>query len=127
MSFLWDLLQNPRIENAAAKADLAESTARRTESKADRQLHQIHDLELQVDRLSLVVMGLCELLIESQVISREELQATIDEIDVRDGVKDGRVRASHPTCPDCGRPNHRQRTYCLYCGAALPSTGLMGS
>ncbi len=119
MDFLWDLIQQSQLQAVRTTADLAESTAKRTESKTDRQQHQLHDLECQVERLNLVVIALCELITKSGITTRETLQATIDEIDLRDGTKDGRIHIAPSTCPQCDRPNHRLRTHCLYCGAML--------
>ena len=119
MEFLWEIIQQSQIHAAKSTAELAESTAKRTESKADRQQHQIHDLERQVERLNLVVIALCELITKSGVFSRETLQATVNEIDLRDGVKDGRIHVAPRTCPQCQRPCHPRRTHCLYCGEVL--------
>lgn len=124
MDFLWDLIQQSQLHAVRSTANLAESTAKRTETKADRQQHQLHDLEQQVERLNLVVIALCELLTQSGTFSRETLQATIDEIDLRDGTKDGRIHVAPSTCPQCDRPNHRLRTHCLYCGAALEADSI---
>lgn len=93
------------------------------ETEVGRQQHQLQDLERQIERLNLVVIALCELLTQTGTFSREALQDTIDEIDLRDGTKDGRIHIAPSTCPQCDRPNHRRRTNCLYCGAALGSLG----
>lgn len=121
MEFLWDLIQQSQLHSIKTTAEAAESSAKRTESKADRHQHQLVDLERQVERLNLVVIALCELLTQSEQFSRETLQATIDEIDLRDGTKDGRIRVAANPCPECNRPNHHSRTRCLYCGTTIDS------
>lgn len=119
MDFLWDLIQQSQLHAVKSQAELADSTAKRAETKTDRHQHQLHDLERQIERLNLVVIALCELITTSGIASRETLQATIDDIDLRDGTKDGRIHVVPPSCPECNRPNHRLRTHCLYCAAAL--------
>lgn len=119
MNFLWDLIQQSQLHVVKSKADLAESTAKRTETKADRHQHQLRDLERQIERLNLVVIALCEVITNAGLTTREMLQATIDEIDLRDGTKDGRILVAPHSCPECSRPDHRSRAHCLYCGAAM--------
>ncbi|MDP1798508.1 MAG: hypothetical protein Q8K78_13535 [Planctomycetaceae bacterium] len=118
------LYRLPWDNDRAADVDRAVESIRSVETETDRQQHRLHDLERQVERLNLVVIALCELITKSGTFSRETLQATIDEIDLRDGTKDGRIRVAPSTCPQCDRPNHRLRTHCLYCGAALEADSI---
>ena len=119
MGFLWDLCQSWQISEAQARADVAQVSAKRVESKSDRQQHQLNKLEQQVDRLSLIVTALCEQLIASGTTTAAQLQNLIETIDLRDGQPDGRLRLPVQQCPACERPSHPHRTHCLYCGEKL--------
>ena len=81
MGFLWDLTQSWQISEARAQADTAQISAKRVESRSDRQQHQLDKLEQQVDRLSLIVTALCEQLLVSGLTTPAQLQARIDEVD----------------------------------------------
>jgi len=74
------------------------------------------DLAERVDQLALATQALWELAAERLHISDAELAAKIEEVDLRDGKADGRIRAGL-TCTVCNR-RHR---HCLYCGADLDS------
>lgn len=119
MNFLWDITQSWQLSDIKDQADVAHSSAKRIESKTDRQQHQLNKLEQQVDRLTLIVTGLCEHLLASGSATAEQLQTIIDDIDLRDGVWDGRLRLPVQQCPACERPSHPHRTRCLYCGEKL--------
>ena len=50
----------------------------------------------------------------------EELMRRIEEIDMRDGVVDGKVKNTpNPPCPECGRTLIGKRPKCLYCGVEV--------
>ena len=74
------------------------------------------DLAERVDQLALATQALWELAAERLHISDAELTAKIEEVDLRDGKADGRIRAGL-ACTACNR-RHR---HCLYCGADLDS------
>ncbi len=61
-------------------------------------LTDVDRLEMQVEKLRLVSRALCEILIESTGITEEQLLSRIDEIDMRDGSRDGQMRATAGTC-----------------------------
>ena len=76
-------------------------------------------LERDHERLKLVTMAMWELLRERTGISEAELKAKIDEVDMMDGKKDGRIRI-RPTvndCATCGRKVRSNAVACPYCGA----------
>ncbi|MGQ9589348.1 MAG: hypothetical protein ACUVYA_03525 [Planctomycetota bacterium] len=50
----------------------------------------------------------------------EDLLDRMEEIDLRDGLLDGRVAPGPPgTCSGCNRKVSRLRRYCLFCGTPL--------
>jgi len=78
---------------------------------------KMRDLEHHVQRLSLQNQALWEVLQKHLNIPEEELEAKIKEIDLRDGVEDGKVTDVALQCPKCGRVSSRKHWKCLYCGA----------
>jgi ribosomal protein S27AE len=111
VDLFWNLRQQQQIGEVNAKAALARSDVQ-TQDAA------VADLNRRFERLALVTQALAELLSERAKVSQADLAAKIDEIDMRDGVRDGRVAATR-SCPKCGRAIAGHRTTCLYCGATL--------
>jgi hypothetical protein len=112
LDLFWNLRQQQQIGAVRAKADSA---------RADSEVHEtaLADLTQRFDRLALVTQALSELLFERAHVSEADLAAKIDEIDMRDGTRDGRVSAASQSCPKCHRQVAGHRTTCLYCGAPL--------
>jgi len=107
---LWDLHQERRIGEAQESAGQA---ARKATDFQER----VRFLEERVDRVVLLNMALWSLLRERARLSDQDLMARMEQIDLQDGVADGKVTRTGPTtCPQCSRtfsPRHRR---CLYCG-----------
>ena len=58
---------------------------------ADAMKKRIDDLEAQVEELSVLCRALQEALIKKKVLTRQEIKALRDEIDLSDGAMDGRA------------------------------------
>jgi hypothetical protein len=108
----WNLRQQQQIGSATTTATVAASDARAQQAA-------LADLSSRVERLALVTQAVSELLAERAQVSEADLIAKIHDIDMRDGVRDGRAAESTRSCPKCHRPNPGRRTTCLYCGAPL--------
>lgn len=78
---------------------------------------RIRDLEHQVQRLSLLNQALWELLSDHTGLTDDQLEARIKEVDLRDGVEDGRMTDTALQCPKCNRVSSSKHWKCLYCGA----------
>jgi len=95
---------------------------RRNERDADRSPkvspEDVRDLRESVDRLALVCRAMWELMKESG-LTEEALLEKVEEVDLADGVIDGRHRPPPQPCSSCSRPNHPKRRVCLYCGAVV--------
>lgn len=79
-------------------------------------LSRIRDLEYDIGRLKLLNQALWELLKEKVKVSEAELEKRISDIDLRDGVADGRITDVALKCPTCGRISSSKHWKCLYCG-----------
>ena len=111
----WELYQQGQISRANQTAGRAELGAKRT---ADRTSRAQDMLEEKVESLALTCQALFEILAERSGVTQEQLDAKIEEIDMRDGVRDGKLRQKPMVCNDCGRHTSRKRKRCMYCGGA---------
>jgi hypothetical protein len=80
-------------------------------------------LEDQLAKVLLINEALWEIIREKHSLKDENLIEKIKEIDMRDGVADGKNQAREaPSCPSCGRNSSRRNRNCMYCGAELSSS-----
>ena len=85
---------------------------------ADSLAAMVATLEARQHRMALLVQAMRELLEASGLLTTAQLLAKVEEIDLRDGVADGRHTPSKERhCGQCGRVNQSGRQRCLYCGS----------
>lgn len=108
LELFWELHQRSKIEEAGDSARFAARSARSAASKA-------HELEMQMDKLTLTCAALWSLLKKSG-FTDADLEAAIRDADLSDGQLDGRIRTKPTDCPSCGRTISRRHDRCLYCG-----------
>jgi hypothetical protein len=125
---LWELYQLGRIQQVQQEASHALGSANRAKSDLGAMQREVTMLEQQVERLTLATVAMIEILRDRHGVSEAEFEARVREIDLRDGRLDGKLQQSRPpqNCPSCRRPNGSTRAACLYCGAALPPSGVVG-
>lgn len=111
----WELYQQGQISGAKTTAGRAERTAQRA-IEGTRRANEI--IEGKIESLALTCQALFEILEESTGLTEEQLAAKMEEIDLRDGIKDGRITPTSKVCSKCGRRTSRTRAHCLYCGGA---------
>lgn len=110
---LWDFIQHFQIDSARSSAIDAKYSALSAQSRVDL-------LERRLEALALTSQAMWELLAERHGIDTQTLMEKMEEIDLRDGVRDGK---STPTVQQCKRCQHKlsdRHPYCFYCGAPLP-------
>ena len=113
MAFLWNYFQTKQIEGNDAKASNASLAARGNSQDID-------SIEKRLDTLSLATHAMWEILSEKYGITEEILLAKMEDIDLRDGITDGKYQmANSSKCPDCGHKVIKRRTNCYWCGATL--------
>ncbi len=96
-----------------------ESSTRTSSSGPSRA--ELDVLEQRVGRLVLLCEALWTILKEKHGMTDEELMARIEEIDARDGVRDGQpARKEARLCPRCNRVLTKSSPICLYCGQEVP-------
>jgi hypothetical protein len=114
---LWDLYQHYQIDQLESKLTRVENQT--TEDGAARRAAA--HLEERVDRLVLLCRALFELHQESTGHAEERLSAKILEIDMRDGLADGRMSPIPERCPKCEAMMSPRFGRCLFCGYISPS------
>lgn len=92
-----------RAEAAATKA-------------ARRQQRENDELEERLDKLTLICHAMWELLRDRAKMSEADLMEKVQQLDLRDGVPDGKVTARVSQCPKCDRTMSPRHKKCLYCG-----------
>ena len=112
LDLLWDLHQQRRINDAE---DQASDASRRSGDTA----RELTELRRAAEGLALANQALWELLRDRLKLGEQELLDKMQEIDLRDGRRDGRVTPAGDAVPMCGRCNRRlspRHERCIYCG-----------
>lgn len=105
---IWDLYQQLKIgevrdtsERAAASAQLAQA--------------EVSSVEAKLDRLTLLTMAMWEFQRERMGLTDIDLAKKMHEIDLRDGIADGKAGPEAVNCPSCGRTISSHDEICIYC------------
>jgi|GEM_PF-2972570 len=106
----YDIIQNIRVNDLNRETGSIKSQSYSNETS-------IRGLQDQVDYLSMVCIAMGEMF-EQLGFDKEQIAAKIEEVDLRDGIKDDKFI---PTifCPDCERKLAPRRTFCMYCGCQM--------
>jgi hypothetical protein len=102
-------------QHGAQSARLA-STAANLVGNSTEELLELHD---RVDRLLLVVDAMWSLL-EDDGHTEEQLRTRMREIDLVDGIEDGRRTGLISECGECGAKVAAGLASCQFCGTDLP-------
>jgi len=78
--------------------------------------HEVRDLREQICKMALMNQALWELLRNRLQLTDDDLANMAQEIDLRDGVADGKMSDTALRCPQCGRVSNSRHWKCLYCG-----------
>ncbi len=68
------------------------------------------------DRLTIACMAIWSILKEKLQFSEEELFKRMQEIDLKDGKLDGRIRSQVKECTSCKRVMSQSHQKCIWCG-----------
>jgi hypothetical protein len=94
---------SPRRYESSEKVDLQART-------------RLKEFEGRLNRLEILCAALWELAAERLNLSEGDLRARMKDIDLRDGVEDGKITDVPLKCPACGRVSSSRHWKCLYCG-----------
>ncbi len=109
MSMYFYRLQSPTGSIDTAQA---EGTGRRAQSSAK-------ELEVRLDRALLACEAMWTIMREKLDVTDVELVERINDIDLSDGVLDGKVRKSAASCPSCKRTISTRLPRCIYCSQPI--------
>ena len=70
----------------------------------------------KLDKLSLVCQAMWTLLQERTDVSDEDLLARVTELDLKDGILDGKYQKPPAECPSCDAMMSPKFGRCLFCG-----------
>ncbi len=116
MNFFWDTFQPPmfsEMEERDASGKTTDLSQRTTNLTA-----KVKQLESSVEKLTLIDRALWEIIQENFHVSETVLKDKVNEIDLRDGILDGKLQKREVRqCSSCGRTLQKKHQTCLYCGA----------
>ena len=116
IDILWDLHQQRRINDVEGKA--ADASRRVTDYQ-----QRVREVEDHIDRLALVNQAVWALVKDRLGLTEDMLMKKMREIDLLDGVEDGKVTRRPNDCPSCQRPLSQRHKRCMYCGHEIkPAT-----
>ena len=119
MPIFWGPVGYPTDDAAARQATQAKGAA-------GRSLSAVNHLEARLERLALLTEALWTLLRERVGMTDEELLERIRDVDLSDGVLDGKVRRGTSECPGCQRVLSKRHDRCIYCGAEVTRPPFQG-
>ncbi|MFI4912526.1 MAG: hypothetical protein ACIAQZ_12745 [Sedimentisphaeraceae bacterium JB056] len=94
------------------------TTVVKRESVATKE--SIKRLAKKLDKVLLINEAMWEILRDEHGYTDEKLKKKIREVDLRDGVEDGKNQPREAlTCPSCGRNSLRRNRNCMYCGTEI--------
>lgn len=70
----------------------------------------------QLDKLGLVCQAMWSLIQERTDLTEQDLLNRVTELDLKDGVLDGKYTKSPVDCPKCGAKMCKKFNRCLFCG-----------
>ncbi len=118
MNIFYGFLQQYQIQKAQTDMENAKQ-------KAEHIQKEIYDLSGRLDALILATQAVWEIVKEQTGVDDERLLKKMEDIDLRDGVADGKITATITMCPKCGRTNNSKRGNCLYCGEELSGSSTL--
>lgn len=110
---LFDLFQEMEIQEIKGQIEQV-----KVNDKLSKNSQQEYFLKLssRIDKLVLVNQAVIEILSQKLGITYKEIAGKMNEIDMRDGVKDGKYTPPPKDCPKCKAKICRDFHRCLFCG-----------
>ena len=118
---MFGMLYSAQAGNAA---NSAQSAAGRGEAKATRAEWDVRAMTDRLDRLSLICSAMWQLVKEKTDLTEEDLMRRVQELDLADGVADGKITKKVRRCSSCDRVMNPRHEHCLYCGQIMVSTDI---
>jgi hypothetical protein len=97
--------------------DYQRRAAREGPRPSDDSVYDGRLLEDRLERLALICMAMWSLIQSETDLTEEDLLQRVKEIDLMDGVADGKITGQVCRCGTCDRPVSSRHTRCIYCGS----------
>ena len=108
-----------RVSNSSSSAERAAAGAQHTAQRAEQ---RIKLLEANLAKALMISEALWELLAEKAGLTEDDLHKKLYEVDMRDGVLDGKNQRQATECPACNRTVSSRHAACLYCGQVIDTS-----
>jgi len=79
-----------------------------------------------VNNLLIKNQTMWELVKEKTGLTDEDFMKKLKDIDMRDGLLNGKINVSLLNCSSCGKINNSTRDNCIYCGGELENSFVFG-
>ncbi len=99
----------------------AKSDASSARSKTESLSFTIRSLEEKIDQMALKCQAMWELLRDTTGLTDADIGKKICDVDLRDGVLDGKITKTGKQCTSCSRTISAKHNRCLYCGELAQS------
>ncbi len=106
-----------QIWHLSTVGDYEREPAREASRSTREGVYDRRHLEDRLERLALICMGMWSLLQSATDLTEEDLLRCVKEIDLMDGVADGKITHQVCRCGRCDRPMSSRHTRCIYCGS----------
>lgn len=103
----------------SAGTNTGSQAASRAESKAVSLQLEVKNLRSDLARTLMICESLWELLRDKARLTEADLHKKLYEIDMRDGVLDGKNQRKAKKCPDCEHMVSARHVACIYCGKVM--------
>ena len=89
------------------------------DARANRAESAVQALETRLDRAMMTVEAMWTIMRDKLGVTNEELVERIVDLDLTDGILDGKERKPPLECPSCSRRISRRFPRCMYCGVEI--------
>lgn len=113
LDILWNLHQQRRI------SEVEEAASHASRSASDIH-HRLRLMEEQIDKLLLINQAMWSLMRGQLGLTEQHLLDRIRQLDLEDGIEDGKITRPVTNCPACRRTFSSRHRKCLYCGHIPP-------
>jgi hypothetical protein len=100
-------------------ASAAASDAARAKSKARSVERELRVLEANLAKSMMINEALWELIRDQHGLTEKDLHDKLYEVDMRDGVLDGKNQRNSVKCPNCDHTVSPRHPACIYCGQVI--------
>ena len=115
---LFDIFQMGQIGRQAGQIGAISALQAHTDQRVTKQGQAASDLERHYEYLRLLTMAMWKIVKERTGATDDELRECVEQIDLLDGKKDGKVTRHRGVtdCESCKRRILKSAIVCVYCG-----------